>query len=192
MKKLYLIGGGGHCKSCIDVIEQQGEFEIKGIFDLEENLGKNVLNYQIIDIDNNLEKYVDDENYFLITIGYIKTPKLREELFQKLLKTNANIATVISPRAYVSRYAKVGVGTIIMHDALINANVDIGRNCIINSKALLEHDVLVEDNCHISTASVLNGGVTIEKNSFIGSNSTVIQGVNILANSFIKAGSLIK
>ena len=179
MKNLYLIGGGGHCRSCIDVIEQQGEFEIKGIFDLEENLDKNVLNYQIIDIDNNLEKYVDDENYFLITIGYIKTPKLREEIFNKLLKLNANFATVISPRAYVSRYAKVGMGTIIMHDALINANVNVGRNCIINSKALLEHDVIVKDNCHISTASVLNGGVTIEKNSFIGSNSTVIQGVNI-------------
>ena len=192
MKNLYLIGGGGHCRACIDVIEQQGEFEIKGIFDLEENLGKKVLNYQIIDTDNNLEKYVKDKNYFLITVGYIKTPILREEIFQKLLKLNANIATVISPRAYVSKHAKVEVGTIIMHDALINANVNVGKNCIINSKALLEHDVIVGDNCHISTASVLNGGVTIEKNSFIGSNSTVIQGVNILANSFIKAGSIVK
>ena len=192
MKKLYLIGGGGHCKSCIDVIEQQGEFEIKGIFDLVENLGKNVLNYQIIDIDNNLEKYVNDKNYFLITIGYIKTPKLREEIFNKLLKLNANFATVISPRAYVSKYSKIEAGTIIMHDALINANVNIGKNCIINSKALLEHDVIVEDNCHISTASVLNGGVTAEKNSFIGSNSCVVQGVKIGANSFIKAGSIVK
>jgi len=31
MKKIVLIGGGGHCKSVIDVIEQEGRFEIAGI-----------------------------------------------------------------------------------------------------------------------------------------------------------------
>lgn len=192
MKNLYLIGGGGHCRSCIDVIELQMKYEIKGIFDFEGNIGKTVLGYKIIDTDKNLEQYVNNENYFLITIGFIKTSTLREEIFQKLNKLNANIATVISPRAYVSKYAKVGMGTIVMHDVLVNANVNIGRNCIINTKSLLEHDVIVEDNCHISTASVLNGGVTIEKNTFIGSNSTIVQGVKVVANSFIKAGSLVK
>jgi len=30
-EKIILIGGGGHCKSCIDVIEQEGRFIIAGI-----------------------------------------------------------------------------------------------------------------------------------------------------------------
>ena len=33
MKKLYLFGGGGHSLSCIDVIEKQKKFKIKGIID---------------------------------------------------------------------------------------------------------------------------------------------------------------
>ena len=40
MKNLYLIGGGGHCKSCIDVIEQEKKYKIKGIFDLLKKLEK--------------------------------------------------------------------------------------------------------------------------------------------------------
>ena len=32
-KPLILIGGGGHCKSCIEVIESTDEWEIKGILD---------------------------------------------------------------------------------------------------------------------------------------------------------------
>ena len=32
-KNIILIGGGGHCKSCIDVIEAEDKFEIAGIVD---------------------------------------------------------------------------------------------------------------------------------------------------------------
>ena len=33
MNNIVLIGGGGHCKSVIDVIEQDGQFNIEGILD---------------------------------------------------------------------------------------------------------------------------------------------------------------
>ena len=39
MKKIILIGGGGHCKSCIDVIESEKKYTIKGI--LEKKSKKN-------------------------------------------------------------------------------------------------------------------------------------------------------
>ncbi len=33
MKNIILLGGGGHCKSSIDVIEKENKFRIVGIFD---------------------------------------------------------------------------------------------------------------------------------------------------------------
>jgi hypothetical protein len=33
MKKIILVGGGGHCKSCIDVIENENKYKIIGIID---------------------------------------------------------------------------------------------------------------------------------------------------------------
>ena len=33
MKPLVLIGGGGHCKSCIDVIQSKAEYHPVGIID---------------------------------------------------------------------------------------------------------------------------------------------------------------
>ena len=33
MSDIILIGGGGHCKAVIDVIEQEGKFRIAGIVD---------------------------------------------------------------------------------------------------------------------------------------------------------------
>ena len=45
--KLILIGGGGHCKSCIDVIEQEDNYEIVGIIDVPEKKGEKILNSDI-------------------------------------------------------------------------------------------------------------------------------------------------
>jgi hypothetical protein len=45
-KNLILVGGGGHCKSVIDVAESAG-WTILGILDVAENVGKKVLNHTI-------------------------------------------------------------------------------------------------------------------------------------------------
>lgn len=50
-EKIILIGGGGHCKSCIDVIEQQGEYQIAGIVDMPKNLYQKVVGYEVIATD---------------------------------------------------------------------------------------------------------------------------------------------
>ena len=192
MKNLILIGAGGHAKSCIDVIESQGEYNIVGLIDFKEKVGESLLGYPIIDCDENLPKHIIETNYFLITLGQIKSAQRRKEIYEYAKSFGAKFATVISPRAYVSKHAKIGEGTIIMHDALLNAGVELGENCIVNTKALLEHDVKVSNHCHISTGAILNGDVKVKDESFVGSNSTIVQGVEIPEKSFIKAGSLVK
>lgn len=188
-KKIYLVGGGGHCVSCIDVIESTGRYEIAGIFDLPENKGKKILGYDILGGDSEIGSYVSPDVEFLITLGQIKSSELRKKIAQTLKKYNANIATVISNRAHVSKHAKIGIGTIVMHDALINANASVSENVIINTKALIEHDVVVGEFCHISTGAIVNGAVVIEADSFIGSQAVVKQGVRVIEKSIIQAGS---
>ncbi|RBQ26049.1 NeuD/PglB/VioB family sugar acetyltransferase [Arcobacter sp. CECT 9188] len=189
-EKILLIGGGGHCHSIIDVIEQENKYKIIGIVDTKENIGKKVLDYEIIACDDDLEELFKTCQNVVITIGHIKSNSLRVKLFEKAKNIGFNLPTIISPLAYVSKHSIVDEGTVIMHHALVNANAKIGKNCIINTKALVEHDVIVEDNCHISTASVINGGVIVRENTFLGSNATSKQEVTI--DGFIKAGSLVK
>jgi FlaA1/EpsC-like NDP-sugar epimerase len=62
--KIILIGGGGHCLSCIEIIEGGGEFEIAGIIDKKEKPGSSVLNYQIIGTDNDLQELIRTYKYF--------------------------------------------------------------------------------------------------------------------------------
>jgi len=189
MMDLYLVGGGGHCHSCIDVIELEKKYIIKGIFDKKENINKEILGYKIIGSDEDIPEYISLNSYFLITVGQIKSPKIRIKIFENLKKHNAQMATVVSPRAYVSKYSKIGEGSIILHDSLINSNVAVGMNCIVNTKALIEHDAIIENDCHISTAAVVNGNCHIEAGSFIGSNAVLKECIRVAARSIVPAGS---
>lgn len=193
MKKeeIILIGGGGHCRAAIDAIEAEGRFKIAGILDRKEKIGMKVLGYEIIGTDGDLPRLAKKYRNFLITIGQIKTPEKREDLFRKIKGMNLKLATVISPHAYVSRHAQISEGTIILHGAWINADVRIGKNCIINTSAIIEHDCRIGDHCHISTGSIINGGCVISSGVFIGSNSVVANASSIAENTVVGAGSVV-
>lgn len=191
-ERLILIGGGGHCKACIDVIEQESRYEIAGILDKAERVGQIILGYPIVGTDNDIKTYMQKGHHFLITIGQIHSPQSRIKLFSALKMLHAPLATVISPRAYVSQHATIGDGTIIMHDALINTDAQIGENCIINTKALIEHDVRIKENCHISTGALINGGTIVRSGTFFGSGAISKEYTQTLNNAFIKAGTVYK
>jgi len=188
---IILIGSGGHCKSCIDIIEQENEYSIAGIIDKNRSV-KSVLGYSILGNDSDLLELKTSYDYALVTIGQIESPGIRIQLFNHLKLLGFKLPTIVSSRAYISKHAELGEGTIVMHDALINANAVIGNNCIINTKALIEHDVVIEDNCHISTGAIINGGTILKNGTFIGSNAVTKECVETKVGEFIKAGSLFK
>jgi sugar O-acyltransferase (sialic acid O-acetyltransferase NeuD family) len=188
---IILVGGGGHCRACIDVIELENRFKIAGIVDVSEKLHQTVSGYETIACDEDLPQLVNKHHFFLITLGQIKDAKKRINRFQYLKELGAKLAVVISPLAYVSKTAVVGVGTIIMHRAVVNTGAYIGRNCIINTGAIVEHDTKVSDNCHISTGSIVNGGCFIGEGVFIGSKSVLANNLSVAEYSIIGAGTVV-
>jgi sugar O-acyltransferase (sialic acid O-acetyltransferase NeuD family) len=190
--KLILVGGGGHCRSCVDVIEEQGLFSIAGIIDEKDKIGTHVLGYPVIASDDDLARVVQEYRYFLITIGQIGVETKRAERFELIRQLGGAFPSVISPFAHVSKHAAVGDGSIIMHRAVINAGATIGCNCIINTGAIIEHDAVIDNHCHIATSAVINGDCRIGQYSFIGSSSVLRQDIALKAKSFVRANSLVK
>lgn len=187
--KIILVGGGGHCISCIDVIEQEGKFQIAGIVDAKKSSNQ-VLGYPVLGSDDDLFSLRKNYDYALVTIGQITSPAIRMRLYERLTLLDFNLPIIISPRAYVSKCAVIRDGSIIMHDALINALAEIGNNCIINTKALIEHNSKIGSHCHISTGAIINGDVIVGNGTFVGSNAVVRESSSISENFFVPSGSL--
>jgi sugar O-acyltransferase (sialic acid O-acetyltransferase NeuD family) len=187
-QEIILIGGGGHCKSCIDVIEMEERYHIAGIVDLPEKLHQRVLGYEIIATDDDLPELAGKYDCFLVTVGQIKSPEPRIALFEKLKGLGLEMPTIVSPLAHVSRHARVGAGSVVMHYACVNAGAVVGDNCIINTMALIEHDAVIGDHCHVSTAAVINGEAKIGRGTFFGSGAVCREGVNIGEGSIVGCG----
>ncbi|MBR5166488.1 MAG: acetyltransferase [Salinivirgaceae bacterium] len=190
MKHLILIGGGGHCKSVIDVAESAG-YTILGILDKPELVGTRVLDYKVIGVDDDIPQYVDKAE-FVITVGQIKSSTLRHKLAQLVQNVGGKLATIIASDAYVSKYATIGEGTVVMHKAFVNAGACVGSNCIINTLANIEHDVKIGDFCHVSTGTMVNGECDVGNNCFIGSQSVLSNCITINDDIIVGAGSFVR
>ena len=192
MIPLLLVGGGGHCRSCIDVIETSRKYKIAGIILSEKCNTRPVFDYPVLGSDDELQNMLLKIPDALVTVGQVKSPDIRIHLFETLKNLNARLPIIIASTAYCSQYAIVGQGSILMHYAQVNAAANVGENCIINSQALVEHDAHIDSNCHISTGARINGGVSIGQGSFIGSGSIVCEGVTIGSRVVIGAGQVVK
>ncbi len=189
---LILIGAGGHARSCIDVIEQQAQYQIAGLVGLPEQKNTEQLGYAVIAADDALEELAKLHQYALITIGQILTTEHRLRLYQQAVQCGFQMPTIIAPTAHVSPHASIGAGSIVMHGAIVNAGARVGSNCIINTRALIEHDTNVDDHCHISTGAILNGDAAVGTGSFIGSGCVVKEGVLIGKDCLVGMGLAVR
>lgn len=110
------------------------------------------------------ESFAKEYSYAFSAIG---NTELRMQWVEKLEKAGFTVPVLISPMAYVSPSAKLGVGTVVEPMAVVHANTEIGKACIISAHSTVNHNSVCGDGCHIDCGAV------------IGSNSTVPQGTKV-------------
>lgn len=150
MKRLLIIGAGGHGRVVAEIAEDIGYEEIAFLDDNSpEAIGK------ISEIEKFKEQYSDA----FVGIG---NNKLRGKLIQKIHDCGYTVPILIHQSVYVSRTATIGIGTIIEPKAIVNANSHIGEGCIISVGSIVDHDVEVGACCHINVGAIVKAGGKIE------------------------------
>jgi len=190
-KTILLIGGGGHCKSVIDVIEEEGTYTVAGIVDKKEKLGEKISGYEVIGSDKQLPELIREFKRCLVTVGQLKSAALKKRLFRFAEEARAEIPVLVSPKAFVSKNAVLGKGTVVLHKAVVNSGALVGQNCIINSGAIVEHDSVIRDHVHIAPGSVMSGHCLVDSGSLLGSNAVMVQQTSLGENVIVGAGSVV-
>ena len=151
MRKLLIIGAGGHGKVVAEIAESLGYREIAFLDDNHPAaIGK------IEEMETFIRQYSDA----FVGIG---NNRLRGELLQRLSECGYRIPTLIHPTAYVSRSASIGAGTLVEPMAIVNANSCIGDGCIISVGAIVDHDASIGQCCHINAGAVISAGSAVEE-----------------------------
>ena len=190
--EIVLVGGGGHCKVVISIIKKLDTFNITGISDLKENLGKEVLGIMTKYTDDQLEELHDKGiKYALVTLGSVGNPDNRIRLFEMLKQIGFEIPVIISKNAIVDESVEIDEGTVIMPGVIINPGTKIGKNCIINTGAIIDHDCMIGDHVHIAPGVTLSGSVKVGMGSHIGTGASAIHGIEIGSRVIVGAGSVV-
>lgn len=186
MKKLIILGAGGHGKVCANIAKDMRKWdEIVFLDDRFSEITK-VLDFGVIGNFDNLEKFKEYE--FFVAIG---NNKVRADYINKLENLNLSLVTLIHPSAYVSEFSEIGVGTSIHQFSVINTDSIIGRGCIINTSSVVEHENIIGDFVHLSPNVSLGGQVVVKNFTWIGIGSTIINNVSVGSNIIVGSHSLL-
>lgn len=187
MSTLIIIGAGGHGRVVADCAQQTGKYQ--KIYFLDDSYPERK-NNSIWDIIGKVEKYTRylDSADFIVAFG---NNKLRQQVLENLIKSNAKIISLIHPSAYISQHSAIEAGVVVFAQAVINIGSTIKTGCIINTGATIDHDCTIEAMVHISPGVNIAGGVTISERSWIGIGASVIESITLAPNTQVAAGSSI-
>ena len=173
MKRLIIIGAGGHGRVVADATDQPVVF-------LDDNLKLD----GVIGSINQLEQIKKRGDVIVVGIG---DNKIRMENLSKIQEA----ATIIHSTAVISKSATIGDGTVVFANVVINPNSAIGRGCILNTSSTVDHDCIIGDGVHISPGAHLGGNTTVGDCSWIGIGASVKHDVTIGKNVIVGAGAAV-
>ena len=192
MKKIVLVGAGGHALNVLDSLRPNPDFEIIGMTDPRYAAGEMMSGCKILGDDCVLRSVFEGGvKYAFVSAGSIGCTSLREKLYHQLKSTGFIIPSVIDHSSNIGSGVMIGEGTYVGKNAVISAGSTVEIMVIINTGAVAEHGCYIGSFVHIGPGAVVCGDVKIGAGTHVGANAAVIQGVTIGEGSIIGAGSTV-
>jgi len=186
LKRLIVVGAGGHARSVVDIALQIGEYEIVGCI---APVPGDVLGVPVIGSDDDLASFfAKGIKYIFVAIG--KNHR-RYRLYNQAISMGFEPVNIISRQAVLSPRISLGKGICVMAGAVVNVNTSIGDNCIINTCCSIDHDCYIGMSSHIAPGATLSGTVKIGDGVHIGTGASVIDGKSIGDWSYIGSGAAV-
>ncbi len=185
-KKRVLVGGGGHARSLLAVLDD--DVQVAGYADIHPCAG---FDLPYLGTDRECVALLDPAEYEVaVTLvgGRDCSLAVRRGIIQAY--KDFDMPLVIAPTAIVAG-CKIGPGAQLMHRAMVNTGTEIGVCSIVNTGAVVEHDCKIVSNVFIGPGAVICGGVEIGDDCYIGANATIRPGVKITAGAVVGLGAAV-
>ena len=190
--RLLILGAGGHGQAVADLARECG-WTVIGFTD---RIAPNVPSQSgdtapILGTDDQLTRLARAGVFDAAVVGLGNTAMVRRaELYALIREGGVPVATLVHPRAVVSRTAVIGDGAAIFAVTL-GADVRIGVNAVCYSGVIVEHGCRIADHAYLSPGVVLSAAVTIETGAFIGAGAVLVPGVTVGKGAVVAAGAVV-
>jgi len=187
MKKVIIIGAGGHAKEIIKLADDC-KYNVIGLLEDSTALQHQLISgVRVLGEISAWDKYADHE--FIIANG---SPRSRYLVYKKMLSLGSpKFATLIHPSVIISDTKSVGEGTVICARCTVNVEVSIGEHCILNVNSTVAHESILEDFVTIAPMAAISGNVHLKKFVEVGTGASIRQGLTIEEGAMLGMGGVL-
>lgn len=188
MRRVWLLGAGGHAKVVIDTLRSAGSWRICGLLDDDPRLlGGRILDVPVVGPISEESLASHGVEHAIIAVG---SNRARSALAARLAGRLA-WATAVHPASYVAPGVKVGEGTLVCAGAVIQPDATIGPHAIVNTSSSVDHDSVVGPFAHVAPGARLAGGVRVGEGALLGIGCCVIPRRTVGAWATVGAGAVV-
>lgn len=188
MKRLLIVGAGGHGRSVAEAVLAAGSYKVVGFVDDAAPALEQVWALPVFGATADLTSYRECADVAIVAMG---NNRLREELHGRLTVAGFELATVVHPKAIVSPRAVIGAGCAIMAGAIVNTEVQLGAGVIVNCGAVVDHHCRVEDFGHLGVNAAMAGGSVLGRSAWMQAGSVLGYGAMVGAGRVLGPGEVV-
>jgi len=191
-----IFGAGGFGREVMPIayamLAQQGIKKEQIVF-IDDSDRPNCLNGHLVLSREVFLNYPAEFRYFNVAIANYK---IREEIANYFLNTNAKPFSIKSENALDFGNNQIGQGAILASFSFVSVNTKIGNFFHADMHASLAHDCVVGDFVTLAPKAQCNGAVDIEDYAYIGSgavirNSTLSKKIIIGRGAVVGMGAVV-
>ncbi len=189
---VVVVGGSGHGKVVIDILEQTGKFQVLGILDAKIKSGQQVLGYPVIENECELVAMIRTQQVegLLVAVGdNWSRSKISNSL--KTLSSAIKFPSAVHPSAQLARNVRLGPGTVVMAGCIVNSDTSIGDFCILNTHCSVDHGCKLGNYVSFAPHSCAGGNVEVDDYTAVCLGANIIHGVKIGAHTVVGAGATV-
>lgn len=192
MRRLVIIGAGGHARETLDVVEA-----INAVSPVVEVVGLVATGDPGPELARRDARFLGAPDVLaglpsdieaVIAIGDGAT---RRRLDAALLASGRLSAVLVHPLASVGSDDRLGPGVVMAAGARVTTNVTLGRHVHLNVNAVVSHDCVIGDYVTLSPGVHLTGSVVVDDDVFFGTGAIVTPGRRIGRGAVVGAGSVV-
>ncbi len=191
MKRVLIIGAGGHAQVVADILMRARDagspIEPLGYLDDRPDLQDRML--LGLPVFGNLAALAEiPHDALIVAIG---DNAVRARLFGELTARGEQMIVAKHPSAVVAPDVSIGLGTMICANAVVNPGSVVGNNVILNTACSVDHHSCIGDDVHIAPGVHMGGEVQVGQGALVGIGATVMPRRQVGAWSIVGAGSLV-
>ncbi|MBB1603849.1 acetyltransferase [Variovorax sp. UMC13] len=185
MKRLLIIGAGGHGRTVAEAVLLGQEYELTAFLDDAPDGVQLLGGIPVWGGTSELASCRGQVDAVVVAIG---RNALRETLHAYVAAVGFPLATVVHPRAIVSPSALIGPGCAVMAGAVIGTQACLAEGAIANCGAVVDHDCLVEAFGHLGVGACMSGGSALGRGAWLQAGAVLGYGVKVPAGQVLRAG----